>query len=180
MNIFPKNVFRGQSSSGEKFRVEEYDYSTHVNLQFIDGILIVIAGVILCYIIQIPMMLFTIIHFRGQKWYKFIPALLTSVYLLVDAHFGWVVTLIASILFSNNTLNTIVCLNWAFIFVYITLIVFSQSLFSFILKVTDNLIARWVLFLAVIGVVMFIGYSRGTQILSNNPLPVVIQYPNNP
>jgi len=168
-NLFPKNVFKGTNSDGSKFTSREYDFDTYATLEMGNLFLVIIMGGLFSAFISPLIFLFLVLSFNGRFSLMPIACILFSGYFLYDANHGWIFTNILSIIFDNSQMSVIYNMHYGIIVASAVMLFFSNTIHKAICSVTQEVAVRWVLFISVIGLALFIGYAKGNQYTSKQP-----------
>jgi len=130
MNLTPKNIFKGVTSDGKTFTVEQYDFQTLANLKLIHLIVMIIALSVLSCIIS-PITLFIAVLIYNIKDHKFsqrffnIFGIILSGYLLLDCYNKWFVIHILQIVFQGDYFNIILSVNLATLVCHTIMLLFN-------------------------------------------------------
>ena len=168
-NLFPKNVFKGTNSDGSRFTAREYDFDTYANLELGNLFAVVVFGGLFSAFASPILFIFLLLAFNGRFSLMPLDCILFSGYFLYDANHGWIFTNILSIIFDNSQMSFIYNMHCGIILGSLVLLFFSNTIHSTICSITNEVAVRWVLFLAVIGLALFIGYAKGHQYTSKQP-----------
>lgn len=132
MNITPKSIIKGRNSDGTTFRLEEWDFATLSNLEFLHMAILFIVGLALCPLIAPLLTILSIFRFNGRVKISNIIAIIFGGYFLYDASHGWLMLTAVSFFASESTINILLRLNFASVITSIILLLFSGLFYKYI------------------------------------------------
>lgn len=125
MNIFPKNVFRGQNSDGSTFTMAEWDFSTLAQLQGLSFLITLIVSFLAAAVASPILLLVCLFTLNGQLRMINIVGILISAYFLIDAYNSWLGMSILGLFCDKAGITFMVALNVASLITHIAFFVLN-------------------------------------------------------
>lgn len=168
LNIFPKNVIIGKTSTGEKFEAFEYDYGTYSLLQLGTLLSTLLVGGLFSAISGFIVLIMLMILFNGRFNPVSLAVPILSGFWLWDAHTGFILSALLNIFIETEGLIFLSKVNFANICVISVMVFLGPTIVRIINGSTDDIPTRYVLFFIGMAVLYIISFRIAGNYIDAN------------
>ena len=137
LDIFPKNIFKGTNSDGTTFRVEEWDYGTLAQIEFVESFFLLVAGIFIAAFIGPIYCVVALLHQNKFRNPFHIVIMLLCGYFVYDAAHGWIGLAALNLFLSEEAINWLIGINIASFITSFLLLIWGPNFYMWTIERGD-------------------------------------------
>ena len=165
MNIAPEKVVKTTASDGTTFLTEIYSFDAYRENTFLKFIVIAIVAGLIAPGISALLLLFFCIDVQRKPIVLNIIGILVPIYLLIDIHNGWIISLLMSLFFDDTEYRYVIYLNGGMILAHLICLIEHVRIYNL---AKENKMSFFLSFLVISIVCYFISFL----VISNNIIEI--------